>query len=130
MAAILLGSLFGIPFPRLLKKCDMSTRGLGPSSQKDSTSTLVVWTRFFDAPPPYCNQLLSGIRDVGAQGGEEVERRKDARRGGVGAGAALAAVVDDLAGFGAIAHAFQGYRGVSHVASQAPPRLVVLSACN
>ena len=63
---------------------------------------------------------------MGTQGGEEVERGKDARRGGVGAGAALSAVVDDLAGFGAIAHAFQGYRGVSHVAGQAPPCLVVI----
>jgi hypothetical protein len=43
---------------------------------------------------------------VGAQGGQEVERGKDPGRGGIAAGAALAAVVDDLAGFRAIAQAF------------------------
>ena len=58
------------------------------------------------------DQLLSRVRDVRAQSGQEVERRKDpGRRGlGIAAAGALAAVVDDLAGMGAIAQAFEGDR--------------------
>jgi hypothetical protein len=70
--------------------------------------------------------LLSRIRDVRAQGGLEVEGGKDAGRGGVAAGAAWAAAVDDLAGFGAIAQAFERDRRVNQVAGQAAARLVVV----
>ena len=61
------------------------------------------------------DQLLPRIRDVGAQGGQEIERRKDSGRRGLGiaAGAKLTAVVDDLAGFRAIAQAFEGDRRVN-----------------
>ena len=72
------------------------------------------------------DQLLSRVRHVRAQGGQEVERGKDAGRGGIAAGAALAAAVDDLPAFRAIAHTFEGYRGVNHVAGQAPAGLVIV----
>jgi predicted nucleic acid-binding protein len=47
------------------------------------------------------DQLLSGIRDMAAQSGQEVEGREDAGRRGLGitAALALAAIVDDLAGY-------------------------------
>ena len=47
------------------------------------------------------HQLLSGIRDMGAQSGQEVERRKDAGGGGLGIATSLAlpAIVGDLTGF-------------------------------
>ena len=40
---------------------------------------------------------------------------RTAGRGGIGAGAALAAVVDDLAGLRAIVQAFEGDRGVNRI---------------
>jgi len=40
---------------------------------------------------------------------------RTAGRGGIGAGAALAAIVDDLAGLRAIAQGFEGDRGVNSV---------------
>ena len=74
------------------------------------------------------HQLLSGIGNMRTQSGQEVERREDAGRGGLGITAppALPAVVDDLAGFGAIAQALQGDRGMDHVGGQAPAGLVVV----
>lgn len=65
-----------------------------------------------------------------AQGGQKVECGKYAGRGGIAAGAALAAVVDDLGGFGAIAQTFEGDRGMEHVAGQAPARLVIVGILN
>ena len=74
------------------------------------------------------DELLSRIRDVGAQGSQEVERRKDSgrRRHGIAAAAALAAVVEDLAGFGAIAQAFERDRWVNHVAVYTLSGLVIV----
>jgi hypothetical protein len=74
------------------------------------------------------DQLLSRIGDVGAPGGQEVERRGDAGGGrlSVRATGLLAGVVDHLRGIRAIAQAIEGDRGVNHVAGQAPPRLVVV----
>ena len=74
------------------------------------------------------DQLLSGIWDMGAQSGQEVQRREDAGRRGLGitAALALAAIVDDLAGFGAIAQTFESNRRMDHVAGQAPARLMVV----
>jgi len=58
------------------------------------------------------DQLLSRIGNVGAQSGQEVEGREDAGRRGlrITAPLLLAAIVDDLAGFRAIAQTFQGNR--------------------
>ncbi len=58
------------------------------------------------------NQLWSRIRDARAPRSREVRRREDAGRGGIriAAPAALAAVVDDLAGFRAIVQALDGER--------------------
>jgi len=71
------------------------------------------------------DQLLSGIWDMGAQGGQEVECWEDAGRPGlrITAPLPLAAIVDDLAGFRAIAQRFQGNRRMDYVAGQAltPP---------
>jgi hypothetical protein len=72
------------------------------------------------------DQLLSGIRDVQAQCGQEVECGKDAGRGGIAAGAPFPAVVDDLAGFRPVAQAFEGDRGMEHVTGQAPAGLMVI----
>ena len=65
-----------------------------------------------------------------AQGGQEVERRKNAGRGGfrIAAAVALAAVVEDLPGFRAIAHAFEGDRRVNLVAGQTPAGLVIVGS--
>ena len=67
---------------------------------------------------------------MGAQGGREVERREDAGRRGLGfaAAAALPAVVDHLAGFGAIAQAFEGDGWMEHVAGQAPTGIVIFGS--
>jgi hypothetical protein len=74
------------------------------------------------------HQLLSGIRNMGAQSGQEVERREDPGGGGLGIAAwlALPAIVDDLTRFRAIAQALQGDRGMDHVAGQALARLMVV----
>ena len=76
----------------------------------------------------YETLALSGIGDMRAQSGQEVERREDAGRGGLGIAAALAlaAIVDELGGFRAIAEAFEGNRGMDHVAGQAPAGLVIV----
>ena len=67
---------------------------------------------------------------MGAQGGQEVERREDAGRRGLGfaAAAVLPAVVDHLAGFGAIAQAFEGDGWLEHVAGQAPTGIVIFGS--
>ena len=64
------------------------------------------------------DELLSRIRDMGAQSGREVERGKDSGRGGLGIGAAapLSAVVDDLPGFGTTAQTLQRDRWMNHAA--------------
>ena len=66
---------------------------------------------------------------MGAQSGQEVQCREDAgRRGpGITAPLALAAMVDDLAGFGAIAQTFEGHRRMDHVARRALTRLMVVT---
>ena len=75
------------------------------------------------------DQLLSRIRDVRAQCGQEVERRKDSGRRVLGiAAAASAAVVDDLAGFRAVAQAFEGDRRMNHVACHTPPGLAIVGS--
>ncbi len=73
-------------------------------------------------------QLLSGIWDMGTQGGQEVERRENAgrRRSGITAPLALAAVIDDLSGFRAIAQTFESNRRMDQVAGQALARLMVV----
>ena len=65
---------------------------------------------------------------MGAQSGQEVQRREDAGRRGLGITAPLllAAMVDDLAGFRAIAQAFQGNRRMDYVAGQTLTRFTRL----
>ena len=65
-----------------------------------------------------------------AQCGQEVERRKDSGRRGLGiaAAAALPATVDDLPGFRALAQAFEGDRWMNHVARYTPPGLVIVGS--
>jgi hypothetical protein len=65
---------------------------------------------------------------MGAQSGQEVQRRQDAGRRGPGITApfALAAIVDDLSGFRAIAQTIEGNGRMDHVAGQAPTRLMVV----
>ena len=67
---------------------------------------------------------------MGAQGGREVERREDAGRGrvGIAAAPALPAIIDDLAGLRAIAEAFDGDRGMDHVAGQTLSGLVIIGS--
>ncbi len=74
------------------------------------------------------DRLLSGVGNVRAQGGQEVERGEDTGRGAfrIAAAPALPAVVDDLAGFRAIAQAFEGDRQMNHVARHTPAGLVIV----
>jgi len=74
------------------------------------------------------DQLLSGIRNMSAQRGEEIDSRDDRRRRGIGRArpAMIPGIVGDLGGFRLIAQTIECDGRMEHVPGQPLPGLVVV----
>jgi hypothetical protein len=74
------------------------------------------------------DQLLAGVRDVGTQGGKEIESGRGAgsRRMGTGMAVTILGIIGNLPGMGIVVQSIEGNGRVDAISGQALSRLVVI----